>query len=69
MDARTKKRVDSVQHIKSKPYFRPGIEQDPDPFDETCSTRMWRFKMKVWVETMKAIESSSCRNKNPPRPL
>ena len=72
MDAQTQilpyfrllKRLESVQHIKNKPYFRPGIESEPDPFDETCSTRMWRFKMKIWVETLKTIEFGSCRYKS-----
>ena len=52
MDPRTQKRISSVAHIKSKAYYRPVIEE-PDPIDEACSTRMWRFKMKVWVATLK----------------
>ena len=53
MDERTAKRYASVQHIKQKPYYRPGIE-DPNPF-ETCPTRAWRYKMKVWVVTLKTV--------------
>ena len=52
MDARTQKRIASVQHIKQKLYYRPLI-QEPDPLDEGCSTRAWKYAMKVWVETLK----------------
>ena len=70
MDAQTQilpyfrllKRLDAVQHIRNEPYFRPGIKSEPDPFDETCSTRKWKFKMKVWVETLKTVEFDGCRN-------
>ena len=52
MDARTQKRIASVQHIKQKLYYRP-LSQEPDPLDEGCSTRAWKYAMKVWVETLK----------------
>ena len=52
MDARTAKRVAQVQHIKGKPYFRAGLVDEPDPL-AICATRMWKWKMKVWVETLK----------------
>ena len=51
MDARTQKRMASVQHIKQKPYYRP-LSEEPDP-TATCSSRLWKWKMKVWVETLK----------------
>ena len=56
MDERTAKRYASVQHIKQKPYYRPGIIEDPDPF-EPCPTRLWRHKMKIWVVTLKRLQA------------
>ena len=55
MDARTRKRIGSVAHIKSKPYYKPIIDE-PDPVADNCSTRMWKFKMKLWVETLKSMQ-------------
>ena len=53
MDARMQKRYASVQHIKQQWYYRPGVVDDePDP-GENCPTRMWRFKMLVWVIALK----------------
>ena len=51
MDARVAKRVAQVQRIKRKKYYVP-VAEEPDPI-ATCATRMWKFKMKVWVETLK----------------
>ena len=51
MDARTAKRVAQVQHIKGEKYYAP-VAEEPDPV-AMCATRMWKFKMKVWVETLK----------------
>ena len=56
-DERTAKRYASVQHIKQKPYYRPGVIDDPNPFDETCATRAWKYKMKVWVATLKRMHA------------
>ena len=56
MDTRTQKRIASISHIKSKPYYRPVIEE-PDPFAENCSTRMWKHKMKSWVEMLKRTQT------------
>ena len=52
MDERTAKRYASVQHIKQKWYYRPGDIDEPNPF-ETCPTRRWRYKMRVWVLALK----------------
>ena len=52
IDARTAKRVADVQHIKSKQYYKPVIEE-PDPYIENCSTRKWRFTMRTWVLVLK----------------
>ena len=54
MDERTAKRVGSVQHIQNKPYYRKVIGE-PDPF-ETCPTRTWRHKMRVWVLALKRMQ-------------
>lgn len=51
MDARTAKRIAQVQRIKGKRYYVP-VAEEPDPV-AICATRMWKFKMKVWVETLK----------------
>ena len=56
MDGKTAKRYASVQHIKQKPYYHPGVIEDPDPF-EACPTRAWRYKMKVWVLTLKRMQA------------
>ena len=52
MDERTAKRYASVQHIKRQWYYKPGVVEDLNPF-ETCPTRAWRYKMRVWVVTLK----------------
>ena len=53
-DARMQKRLASVQHIKQQWYYKPGLaDEEPDPFDETCPTRMWRHKVRVWFVTLK----------------
>ena len=57
IDARTAKRMAHVRHIKQKPYYRPGLVEQPDPSAQTCSTRMWKYKMRVWVETMKKTQN------------
>ena len=57
MDPRTKKRLESVQHIKAKPYFRPGLVEEPNPLDETCSTRTWKYKMREWVLALKKTQT------------
>ena len=56
MDGQTEKRFASVQHIKQKLYYRPGVVEDPDPF-EACPTRAWRCKMKEWVLTLKRMQA------------
>ena len=52
MDSRTVKRAAQVAHIRSKPYYVP-IDVEPDPFVENCPTRMWKYRMRAWVETLK----------------
>ena len=52
----------SVQHIKQKPYYRP-LSEEPDP-TATCSTRLWKWKMKVWVETLKEQADRAPRRAN-----
>ena len=52
----TAKRVAQVRHIQSKPYYKPVIEE-PNPFMENCSTRMWKYKMRVWVERLKKTQT------------
>ena len=54
MEERTAKRYASVQHVKQQWYYRPGVTDDePDPFDETCPTRKWRYNMHLWVKALK----------------
>ena len=54
MDMRTAKRQASVEHVKRKRYYKPGVVHDePDPFDKTCSTRRWRYHMRWWVMALK----------------
>ena len=53
MDSRTAKRVAQVAHIRSKPYYTP-IHVEPDPFVENCPTRLWKYRMRVWVEALKS---------------
>ena len=50
---RTAKRISQVEHIKGKPYYVP-IAEEPDPYTEEVSTRMWRYNMRCWVQTLKA---------------
>ena len=52
MGSRTAKRVAQVAHIISKPYYTP-VDSEPDPLVENCPTRMWKYRMRVWVETLK----------------
>ena len=52
MDAKTAKRVAQIQRVKGKPYFRAGLIEEPDPL-AVCATRMWKWKMSVWVQTLK----------------
>ena len=53
MDSRTAKRMAQVAHIKSKPYYVP-MDVEPDPFAENCPTRMFKYRMRVWVEALKS---------------
>ena len=53
MDSQTAKRVAQVAHIRSKPYYVP-VDVEPDPLVENCPTRLWRYRMRVWVETLKS---------------
>ena len=55
MDARTAKRVAQVQQIKGKPYYA-RVAKEPDPV-ESCSTRMWKFKMRSWVQELKTTRT------------
>ena len=55
MDGRTQKRIASVQHIKSKPYYKP-INEEPDPV-AACSARHWKWQMKIWVEKLKSLQA------------
>ena len=66
MDARMQKRYASVQLIKHQWYYRPGVVDDePDPFDENCPTRMWGFKMRVWVIALKrAFQDQEARHED-----
>ena len=57
IDSRTAKRMVQVQHIEQKSYYRPGLVEEPDPSAQTCSTRMWKYKMRVWVDTMKKTQT------------
>ena len=52
MEARTAKRIAQIDHIKSKAYYS-DVVQEPDPLDETMSTRMWRHTVKLWIEDLK----------------
>ena len=54
MDSRTAKRVAQVAHIKSKPYYVPMDDVEPDPFAENCPTRMFKYRMRLWVEALKS---------------
>ena len=63
MDERQAKRVASVQQIKQKPYYRPGVvDEEPDPLDETCPTRKWRYKLRVWVVALKRMQEQERGN-------
>ena len=52
MEARTAKRIAQIDHIRSKAYYS-DVVQEPDPLDETMSTRMWRHTVKLWIEDLK----------------
>ena len=55
MDGRTQKRIASVQHIKTKPYYK-SINEEPDPVF-ACSSRHWKWQMKTWVEKLKSLQT------------
>ena len=57
IDSRTAKRMAQVRDIEQKSYYRPGFVEEPDPSAQTCSTRMWKYKVRVWVETMKKTQT------------
>ena len=46
----------AIEHIKAKPYYRPVIEE-PDPVADNISTRMWKHRMKTWVELLKRTQA------------
>ena len=61
MEVRTAKRLAQIEHIRSKPYYSPLVEE-PDPLlDETVSTRMWKHTVKLWIETLKR-KNKPCKN-------
>ena len=61
MEVRTAKRLAQIEHIRSKPYYSPLVEE-PDPLlDETVSTRMWKHAVKLWIETLKR-KNKPCTN-------
>ena len=61
MDVRTAKRIAQIEHIRSKPYYSPLVDE-PDPLlDETVSTRMWKHTVKLWIETLKK-KNKPCKN-------
>ena len=69
MDARTQKRIASVQHVKQKSYYR-RLSEEPDP-TATCSTRLWKGKMKVWVRALRAqadpfAQLAACNDRQKP---
>ena len=56
MDVRTANRIAQIEHIRSKPYYSPLVEE-PDPLlDKTVSTRMWKH-VKLWIETLEEEEA------------
>lgn len=65
IDARMAKRMAQVWHIEQKPYYRPGLAEQPDPSAQTCSTRMWKYKMNVWVQTLKRAHARD-QDQQPP---
>ena len=64
MDAKTAKRVAQVHDIKGKPYYRAGLIDEPDPL-AICATRMWKWKMNVWVQTLKRAHARD-QDQQPP---
>ena len=54
------KRVAQVAHIKSKPYYSPIYDIEPDPFAENRPTRLWKYRMRVWVEALKSRARKGC---------
>ena len=68
MEVRTAKRLAQIEHIRSKPYYSPLVEE-PDPLlDETVSTRMWKHMVKVWIETLKKKNKPRKNDQRPAGP-
>ena len=52
MDERVSRRIEDVDHIQAKTYFRPD-HPAPDPYERTISTCLWKYFVRCWDKAMK----------------
>ena len=52
MDERVSRRIEDVDHIRAKKYFRTD-HPAPDPYDRSVSTRFWKHSVRIWAKAMK----------------
>ena len=64
---RTQKRIDDILRARSRECYQPGLIEEPDPLDETISTRKWRYNMKMWIRALKTAHAAQRFNQPPPR--